>query len=187
LIIFSSDNGPTFNGGTDSPWFDSGGPFRSEQGFGKANVNEGGIRIPMIASWPGVIAAGTVSNHVSAFWDVLPTLCEIAHVKPPHDSDGISFLPELTGKKQKEHKYLYWEFPETGGQQAVITAKYKAMRKNMNNGNTTFELYDLEADKEETKNIADAHPEIIRRVEEIIREEHRKSPNPRWQFKLLGD
>jgi len=187
LIIFSSDNGPAYNGGTDSPWFDSGGPFRSEQGYGKGNVNEGGIRVPMIASWPSRIASGSVSDHISAFWDVLPTLCEIARVKPPDDSDGISFLPELTGKKQKQHKHLYWEFPESGGQQAVITGSFKALRKDLHNGNTVFELYDLESDKEETNNIASSHPEIIKRVEDIIRKEHQKSANPKWQFKLLDN
>lgn len=187
LIIFTSDNGPTFNGGTDSPWFRSGGPFRSENGFGKANVNEGGIRVPMIASWPSQIAKGSVSGHISAFWDALPTFCDIAGIKPPGDSDGISFLPELTGKKQKQHRYLYWEYPENGGQQAVIFEKYKAMRKNMHKGNADFELYDLESDKEETNNIAAAHPEIIRKIEDIIKKEHKKSPNPRWQLKVLGD
>ncbi|HUX97632.1 MAG TPA: arylsulfatase [Bacteroidales bacterium] len=187
LIIFTSDNGPTFNGGTDSPWFDSGGPFRSEQGYAKGNVNEGGIRVPMIASWASTIAPGSISDHVSAFWDIMPTLCEIAGIKAPDDSDGVSFLPELAGKKQKEHKYLYWEFPESGGQQAVITGKYKALRKEMHKGNTLFELYDLESDKGETKNIADDHPEIIIKVKEIIRVEHQKSQNPRWQFKVLGD
>ncbi len=187
LIIFTSDNGPTYNGGTDSPWFNSGGPFRSEQGYAKGNVNEGGIRVPMIASWPAKIAPGTISDHCSAFWDVMPTFCEIAGIRPPDDSDGISFLPELTGKKQKEHKFLYWEFPESGGQQAVITGKYKALRKEMHKGNSQFELYDLESDKEETKNIADSHPEIIKEVENIIKKEHQKSPNPRWQFKILGD
>ena len=187
LIIFSSDNGPTYNGGTDSPWFDSGGPFRSEQGFGKGNVNEGGIRVPMIASWPSRITPASVSAHISAFWDVVPTLCDVAGTKPPVDADGLSFLPELTGKRQKQHKYLYWEFPESGGQQAVITGKFKAMRKDMHNGNSEFELYDLLSDKEETKNIAPDHPEIIKKVEDIIKKEHKKSPNPKWQFKVLGD
>lgn len=187
LIIFTSDNGPTYNGGTDSPWFNSGGPFRSEQGFAKGYVNEGGLRVPMIASWPSGIVPGSISKHVSAFWDVMPTLCEIAGIKAPDDSDGISFLPELTGKNQKQHKYLYWEYPESGGQQAVIAGKYKALRKDMHKGNTQFELYNLESDQEETKNIAAAHPEINKEVEEIILKEHQKSPNPRWQFKLFDN
>jgi len=187
VIIFSSDNGPTYNGGTDSPWFDSGGPFRSEEGYGKGNVNEGGIRVPMIASWPSVIRSGTVSNHISAFWDILPTLCEIAGVVPPDSTDGISFLPELTGKKQKTHEYLYWEFPESGGQQAVIKGNFKAVRKNMHSGNTEFQLFDLSNDREETTDIADKHPEIINDIERIIKNEHQRSQNPRWIFEILDN
>jgi arylsulfatase A-like enzyme len=185
LIIFTSDNGPTYNGGTDSPWFDSGGPFRSEEGFAKGNVNEGGIRVPMIASWPLRIKPGVVSDHISSFWDVMPTLCEIAGIKTPEDADGISFLPELTGGKQEQHKYLYWEFPESGGQQAVITGHFKAMRKNMHGGNSEFELYDLKNDMGETRNIASLHPEIIRKAEEIVKKEHKTSANRLWNFKLL--
>lgn len=187
LIIFTSDNGPTFNGGTDSPWFDSGGPFKSEEGFAKGNVNEGGIRVPMIASWTRKIKAGTVSDHISAFWDVLPTFCEIAGIKPPEDADGISFLPELTGKKQKKHEYLYWEFPESGGQQAVITGNFKALRKNMHKGNSEFVLFELKKDPGETTNIADSHPEIIQQVQKIIKKEHQKSLNEKWNFKLLDN
>jgi len=183
LIVFSSDNGPTYNGGTDSPWFDSGGPFRSEQGYGKGNVNEGGIRVPMIASWPRKIKGGVVSNHISAFWDILPTFCETAGIKSPEDTDGISFLPELTGKKQRNHEFLYWEFPESGGQQAIITGNYKAFRKNMNKGNLEFELYDLKKDPGETTNIVSQHPEVIKQVIEIISSEHQKSLNNRWLIK----
>jgi arylsulfatase A-like enzyme len=185
LIVFTSDNGPTYNGGTDSPWFDSGGPFRSEEGYGKGNVNEGGIRVPMIISWPGRIKPASVSDHVSAFWDVLPTFCEITGIKPPEDIDGISFLRELEGKKQKKHEYLYWEFPESGGQQAVITGNYKARRKNMHSGNTWFELFDLKTDRGETEDIASSHPEIIQKVQKIILQEHQKSQNDKWHFKQL--
>ncbi len=129
IIIFTSDNGPTYNGGTDSPWFDSARPFKSEQGRAKGFVYEGGIRVPMIASWPGHIQPGSKSNLISGFQDVMPTLCEIAGVQPPVDADGISFLPELQGKEQKKHEYLYWEFPETGGQQAVRMGKWKGNQK----------------------------------------------------------
>jgi arylsulfatase len=187
LIIFTSDNGPTYNGGTDSPWFKSGGPFRVDQGYAKGSVNEAGIRVPMIASWPERIKPGTVSDHISAFWDVLPTFCEIAGIKPPDDADGISFMPELTGKKQTKHEFLYWEFPESGGQQAIIIENFKAIRKNMHKGNTEFELYDLKVDKEETKNIASLHPEILEQVELIIKNEHVKSGNERWVFNALDN
>jgi arylsulfatase A-like enzyme len=187
IIIFSSDNGPTYNGGTDSPWFRSGGPFRCEQGFAKGNVNEGGIRVPMITSWPGKIKPGSVSGHVSAFWDVMPTLCELADIRPPVNSDGISFLPELLGKRQKEHRYLYWEFPESGGQQAVILGNFKALRKDMQSGNENFKLYDLSTDIEETTDIAAFNPDLIKKVEEIILKEHQKPPNTKWQLEVLGD
>jgi len=185
LIVFTSDNGPTYNGGTDSPWFGSGGPFRSEQGYGKGNVNEGGIRVPMIACWPGIIKPGSVSDHVSAFWDVLPTLCDIAGTPAPENIDGISFLPELTGKKQKKHEYLYWEFPESGGQQAVIYGNYKAMRKNMHKGNGVFVLYDLVSDPGETTDVASSHSDIIKKVGQIIKTEHLTSENANWQLKAL--
>jgi arylsulfatase A-like enzyme len=182
IIIITSDNGPSYAGGTDSPWFKSGGLFRHEQGYIKGSLNEGGIRVPMIAVWPDKIEPGRVSGHKSAFQDVMPTLCEIAGVPVPEGRDGISYMPELLGKKQQQHEYLYWEFPESGGQQAVVYGKYKALRKNLHKGNTVFELYDLETDPEESVNIADAHPEIIARVIEICEKEHTPSANPRWRF-----
>ena len=104
LIIFSSDNGPTYAGGVDPNYFDSAHPFNNDYGWTKGFTHEGGIRVPMIASWKGKIAAGTTTNHISAFWDVLPTLSEIAKVEPPKDIDGISFSSTLLGKNdQKEH------------------------------------------------------------------------------------
>ena len=93
LIMFSSDNGPTYNGGTDSPWFGSGGPFKSERGWGKGFLHEGGIRVPLIASWPGHIKAGSDSDHISAFWDLLPTLCDVAGVEAPGGSTGSATCP----------------------------------------------------------------------------------------------
>jgi arylsulfatase len=186
LIIFSSDNGPTFNGGTDSPWFDSGGPFRSERGWGKAFLHEGGIRIPMIASWPGKIAPGTESGHISAFWDLLPTLCEVAGADIPDDVDGISYLPELLGEaEQEEHPFLYWEFPASGGQQAVRMENWKAIRKNIRQGNLELELYNLEEDIQEQHNVAADHPEIIRQMEFILKEEHATARLERFRMEAL--
>ena len=187
LIIFSSDNGPTYNGGTDSPWFDSAGPFRSEQGYSKGSVYEGGMRVPFIAEWPGKIKPGRVSDHISAFWDVLPTLCEAAGAKEPAGIDGISFLPELLGQKQIQHDFLYWEFPESGGQQAVRMENWKAIRRNIQKGNLKIELFNLQNDISEEHDVALKYPEILKKVESIMGANHVPSPNERFRMKALGD
>ncbi len=186
LIIFSSDNGPTFNGGTDSPWFNSGGPFRSERGWGKAFLHEGGIRVPMIASWPGKIAPGTESDHISAFWDLLPTLCEVTGADIPADVDGISYLPELLGEgDQEKHPHLYWEFPASGGQQAVRMEQWKAIRKNIRQGNLELELYNLEEDIQEQQNVAADYPEIIGEMELIMETEHSTAQLERFRMEAI--
>lgn len=187
LIIVTSDNGATYNGGTDSPYFNSGGPFKSEYGWGKGFTHEGGIRTPMVASWPKQIKAGTHSDHISAFWDVMPTLCDLAGVEKPLDTDGISFLPALIGQEQTAHNHLYWEFPSYGGQQAVRMGKWKAIRKDIKKGNMKLELYNLEEDIQELNNIANLHPEIIKQMEEIMVKEHTPSDSERFKMKELGD
>jgi arylsulfatase len=186
LIIFTSDNGPTYNGGTDSPWFNSGGPFKSEYGWGKGFVHEGGFRVPMIACWPDKIKPGTQSDHISAFWDVMPTLADIAGLPTP-ETDGISFLPTLTGKEQPEHPYLYWEYPEYGGQQAVRMGKWKGIRKDIKKGNMVLELYNLENDLQEQYNVADEQPEIINKMEDIMQKEHQVAELDRFKMEALGD
>jgi len=188
LIIFSSDNGPTHNGGTDSPWFDSGGPFKSERGWAKGVLHEGGIRVPMIASWPGKIEPGTTSDHISAFWDLLPTVCDISGAAIPENVDGISYLPELMGSdNQEKHSHLYWEFPASNGQQAVRMDQWKAIRKNIKDGNLELELYNLETDIQEQVNVAGQHPEIIRKIEEIMKNEHVPAEIDRFKMGVLGD
>mgnify|MGYP001764476988 CR=1 FL=1 len=187
VIIFTSDNGPASTAGSDPDWFGSAEPFRGSRGFGKGSLNEGGIRIPLIVSWPGVTEPGTVTDHISAFQDILPTLSEIGGSERPEGTDGLSFLPVLRGDRQKQHEYLYWEFPEYGGQQAVLIGNYKAVRKAMHSGNEIFELYDLQNDPRETGDISADHPEIIEQVRKIILSEHKVSPNPRWRYKLMGE
>jgi arylsulfatase len=188
VIIFTSDNGPTYNGGTDSPWFNSAGEFRDEYGFTKGFVYEGGIRVPMIASWPGIIKAGSKSDHISAFWDVLPTLSEIAGAMIPDSLDGISFLPTLRGEStQIEHKYLYWEFPSYGGQQAVRMGDWKAIRKDIFNGNMALELYNLADDPTELKNVATENPEIIKTITEILQTAHKPAVLEPFKISQLGD
>lgn len=187
IIFFTSDNGPAWSAGTDPEWFGSADPFRGAQGYGKGSLNEGGTRVPLIVSWPGITRPG-VTDHISAFQDFMPTLCEITGTEIPEITDGISFMPLLKGKRgQDQHQYLYWEFPEYGGQQAVVIGRYKALRKGMHGGNEFFELYDLENDPHETTDISSDHPDIMKKVMEIILSEHQPSDNPRWRFKLLDN
>jgi arylsulfatase len=188
LIIFTSDNGPANAGGTDSPWFDSAKPFKCGPGWGKGELAEGGIRVPMIAHWPHKIKAGSQTGLISAFYDVLPTLCEVAGAEKPDDSDGISFLPTLLGAgNQQEHDFLYWEFPGAGGQQAIRIGKWKAVRKNILKGNLQVQLYNLEEDIQEQTDVASPHPEIVQQVEKLFEQEHRTPENETFRMKALGD
>lgn len=188
IIMFSSDNGPTYSGGADSPWFNSAKPFKSERGWGKGNVTEGGIRVPMIVQWPGKIQPESKTEHISAFYDVLPTLCEISGAKTPEDIDGISFLPTLLGKsRQEKHAFLYWEFPAYGGQQAVRMGKWKGIRKNIFKDSLQIQLYNLEEDIQELNDVSVQHPEIVNQIKEIFDREHVPAELERFKIKQLGD
>lgn len=173
IIVFTSDNGPHKEGGADPEYFNSNGPLR---GF-KRDLYEGGIRVPMIAWWPGEIDAGAVSGHISAFWDMLPTFADLLGVKAPENTDGISMLPELTGEgNQKEHAYLYWEFHELGGRQAVRMGKWKGVKYNVKkHPDKPIELYNLEKDPGETNNVAAKHPEIVSGIEDVLKTARTKS------------
>lgn len=186
LIIFSSDNGPTYAGGADTPFFDSAKPFNTEYGRGKGFLYEGGVRVPTIAHWKGKIEAGSTSDHISIFYDFLPTVCDLIDIDVP-PTDGISFLPTLLSQNQLQHEYLYWEYPEYGGQQAVRMGKWKAIRTKMHKGNLELELYDLESDKAEQNDVASLNPEIIKEMEKVLKTEHTRSPFERFQFKILRD
>lgn len=175
LIIFSSDDGPATNGGADAPWFDSAGPFRSDAGWGKGSLREGGIRVPMIACWPDVIEGGQVSDHVCAFWDVLPTLCDIAGC-PSGTTDGISFLPELSGRPQPGHEYLYWELPEGEGSKALRMGRWKAFITGIRSGSSRVALYDLEDDPAESRDLSGEYPEVLSVMMEKMEEAHEESP-----------
>jgi len=169
IIFFASDNGPHLEGGADPDYFDSNGPLK---GY-KRDLYEGGIRTPMIVKWPGKIKAGSVSNHISAFWDIMPTLADIIGSELPERIDGISFLPELLGKKQKQHDHLYWEFHEQGGKMAVRMCDWKAVKKDINKTPQGItELYDLSTDPGEVNDISSDNPEIVKKMEEIMKEAH---------------
>lgn len=176
IIIFSSDNGSSNEGGADCQFFDSNGPFKNEFGWGKGFLYEGGIRMPLIVSWPGKIKEGSRSEMINANWDFLPTVCEIIKIQQPKNIDGISYLPTLLGKEKDQvpHHYLYWEFPQYGGQQAVRMGKWKAIRMNIIKGNMKIKLYDLDNDIQEQQDVASEHPEIISQMEVIMKKEHHK-------------
>ncbi|MBT4864699.1 MAG: arylsulfatase [Planctomycetaceae bacterium] len=174
LVVFSSDNGPTYNrlGGSDSDFFESAGPFRGLKG----SLYEGGIRVPLVARWPGKIKAGTTSDHPSAFWDVMPTIAEVAGIEAPSGIDGVSFAPTLLGQtdRQKKHDYLYWEFPSYGGQQVVRVGDWKGVRQGLqrkNNPNRLkVELYNLKTDPGEANDVAAKHPDLIAKIERVMRD-----------------
>lgn len=179
ILIFASDNGPHLEGGGDPDYFDSNGPFR---GY-KRDLYEGGIRTPFIVKWPGKVKEGSKSDHISAFWDILPTLAEITDSQIPDEFDGISFVPELFGKSQKKHEYLYWEFHEQGGKTAIRMGDWKAVRCDMDKvPQGTTELYDLSADKGETKDLAASNPEIVKKIEEIMKGAHTPSDDFPFTF-----
>lgn len=171
LIIFSSDNGVHEAGGNDPDFFNSNAGFR---GY-KRDLSEGGIRTPMIMNWKGTIEPNTTSDMVSAFWDMMPTFAEIAGVTMENKTDGISILPEILGKEQKEqHEFLYWEFNNRGDNQAVRIGNWKAMREGLaKNPNAPIKLYDLSNDKREENNLAEQHPEIVKQALEIMEREHK--------------
>ena len=187
LILFSSDNGPTYNGGSDSAYFESASPFKSEYGWAKGFSTEGGIRVPMIASWEGMIKGGRTSQHVSAFWDVLPTLCELSGARVPSDVDGLSFVPNLLGEPQEPHEFLYWEFPAYEGQQAVRMGDWKALRKGIFKGNMDLELYNLKTDPREQFDVSAAYPEVVAKIEAIMESEREPAVLERFKIKQLGD
>lgn len=178
LIIFTSDNGPHNEGGADPNFFDSNGPLR---GY-KRDLYEGGIRVPMIARWPGKIKGGTTTSHLSAFWDVMPTLAELTGITPPPGIDGISFAPTLLGKGvQEKHDYLYWEFHELEGRQAVRRNNWKMVRYHvLNPEKVTTELYDLSMDPGESENVAPTHPGVVEELLKIMNEA--RTPSKAYNF-----
>ncbi|MEX2511670.1 MAG: arylsulfatase [Cyclobacteriaceae bacterium] len=177
LVIFTSDNGPHKEGGADPDFFNSNGPF---QGY-KRDLHEGGIRVPMIASWPGTIESGTKTDHISSFWDVLPTLAELAQLEVPEGINGISFLPTLLGEgEQKQHEYLYWEFHEQGGKQAVRKGDWKGIRLDVFKGNEELLLYDLSKDPGEEMDLSTTYPETAAELFSIMQED--RIEDPEWPF-----
>ena len=176
LVIFTSDNGPHVEGGADPDFFNSNGPF---QGY-KRDLYEGGIRVPMVARWPAKIKAGTKTDHISAFWDVLPTLAEATGAPVPENNDGISFLPTLMGEEQQAHEHLYWEFHEQQGKQAVRKGDWKAIKLNALKPQPDFLLFNVKEDPKESTNLAAEYPDILEELIRLMNSE--RTEDPEWPF-----
>ncbi|MCK5371399.1 MAG: sulfatase-like hydrolase/transferase, partial [Cyclobacteriaceae bacterium] len=163
----------------DPDFFDSNGLLKGL----KRELYEGGIRVPMIARWPGKINAGGKSDHISAFWDFLPTACDIAEITSPENIDGISFLPAMIGGEQAEHDYLYWEFMERNGRQGIRKGNWKAVKYDMSdNPEAPIQLYDLSVDIGEENNIASEHPEIVSEMEDLMKTSRIPSDDFKFNF-----
>jgi arylsulfatase A len=180
VVFFTSDNGAVFNvGGADPEFFDSVGELRGYKGA----LFEGGIRVPLLARWPGHIAAGSTTSHVAAVWDMWATFADMLGVKAAAPPDGISILPTLLNRgDQTQHEYLYWEYPARGGSQAVRMGWWKGIRRNVaKRHDAPLELYDLEQEVGESADVARAHPAIVKRIDELMR---RRTPAalPQWNF-----
>jgi len=160
IILFTSDNGPTYIKGSYTPWFESGGPFKSERGWGKGYLREGGIRMPLIAKWKDKISANSSSDHLCSSQD-------------------------MEGDAQKDHDYLYWEFPESGGQRALRWGDWKAYNEKLKSGDTTIYLYNLTEDIQEQNDIARDHPDKLEFVRRVFEKEHVRSDNPKWQYEVI--
>ena len=174
LIIFTSDNGAHCEGGHDYHFFQTTGKFR---GF-KRDLYDGGMHTPMFARWSGTIPAGSKTDILSAFWDVMPTICELGGAPIPTQTDGISFAPTLLGKKQtKVHDYLYWEFPERSDRkhpgkeykQAVVFDQWKVLKYI---DADKVEVYNLAEDPSETNDIAHEHPQLVEKALRYMDDSH---------------
>ena len=170
-LFFSSDNGPHAEGGHKMPFFDSNGPLRGM----KRDLYEGGIRVPFIARWPGHFPADRESHLISGFQDIFPTFAALAGIKNPPANDGLSLLPTLLGRAgdQITHPHLYWEFYEQGGKVAVLQGNWKAVKRNfLKNPDAGIELYNVDSDPAESKDLAKQHPALVESLAGIMQKEH---------------
>lgn len=184
VVMFSSDNGPHREGGHQSDFFNSNGDFKGI----KRDMTDGGIRVPFIVSWPGRVKAGSVSEHLSGFQDLLPTVAALSGSMDPAETDGVSFLPTLLGREgQQQHSHLYWSFNEQGGKAAVLKWPWKLIHLNTGSGKADAAakgkgkgknqdqpkplqklLHNLETDVGEENNLAEQHPELVAELEKLM-------------------
>ena len=176
VFIFASDNGPHKEGGADPDFFNGNGPYR---GY-KRDLYEGGIRVPLIISWPGHVEAGTTNDHMCAFWDLPATFSDISGSPAPVSTDGISILPTLTGRNdvQPQHDYLYFEFQELNGRQAVRCGDWKLIHLDVRSDNPRYELYNIAQDPAEKHDMIDIYPEVAGPLKAIMKASH--TPDANW-------
>ncbi len=194
LICFTSDNGSHVEGGYHYKLFNSNGELRG----GKRDLYEGGIRVPFIVKWPKVITAGRETDHASAFWDVMPTVCDLLGESTPERTQGVSFLPLLKGEEQAKHEYLYWEFQDKGGKVALRKGDWKIVRVNVNSRErqtkqktkgrrpqeiSKYELYNLAEDIREKHDLAQKYPEKVAELFKLLSSARTESPKEEWNFK----
>ena len=185
IIIFTSDNGTTFNGGVDRAFFDSLGGLRGH----KTNLYEGGIRVPLIVRWPGVVAPGTTADTPCVLYDLPVTLAEVAGAELAPEVDGVSLVALLRDGRAPTDRALYWEFPEGARQQALLfsdagspAGRWKAIRPDLTEDPRRVELYDLLADSGEDHDISVKHPALVARALEMMRASH----TPSEQFPIAA-
>ncbi|MDB4572478.1 sulfatase-like hydrolase/transferase [Akkermansiaceae bacterium] len=181
LVIFSSDNGAMQEGGHRRDSFNSSGQLRG----GKRDLYEGGVRVPMIAWWPGKIAAGQVSDHPSAFWDISPTVRELSGAEEQADTDGHSLVPTLFGKgEQKKHEHLYWEFFEGGGKRAILKGNWKLILYNTNkDANPRAELFNIKNDPSEKTDLSTKNSGKVAELTTLMDQVRTSSEHPAFKLK----
>ena len=180
LIIFTSDNGATFNGGYDRDFFEGNKPLRGM----KTQLWDGGIRVPCIAAWPGKIKPGQTSGYIGASWDFLPTYAELAGAAVPAGIDGQSIIPTLLGgRPQPAHEVLYWE-TVAGGHQALRMGDWKALRLGAAKApDAPVQLFNLVTDPGETTDVAASHPDILTKATALLKSS--RFPSPEFPMGLL--
>ena len=186
LIVFSSDNGPTHKDEqVDIHFFNSTGIFVNSKNTVKGNVNEGGIRVPTIASWPKKIKAGSKSDHPCVFYDYFATVCDVIGTKLDFKIDGKSYLPALLGEEQKKHDYLYWEFPSYTGQQAIRVNDWKGYKKQLFEGPSKLKLFNIKVDPKELNDLSEDYPDVVKKLERLMKSAHTKATIEKFNIPVL--
>jgi arylsulfatase A-like enzyme len=176
LVIFTSDNGPHNESNHNLARFNPSGPLTGI----KRSLTDGGIRVPMIAWWPGKVKAGTESDHVASFADWMATAAELAGVTTPDGCDSISFVPTLVGHvdSQRKHEFLYWEFHEGGFKQAALyQGRWKGIRRG--SPDAPIALFDQQAEISEMTDMAEKYPEITSKISQYLATA--RTPSPEWE------